>query len=108
VSFVKMFDMEMHKLFAIVHEPYRKWAMTFKQRGRDAYLRGVVSQWLEGKSVLLFGLGVCRRVPRYCHSFQGLDQFCLSATIILRIVKNGVFWDVTPCGSCNNRRFRGT
>jgi hypothetical protein len=22
--------------------------------------------------------------------------------------KNGVFWDVTPCGSCKNRRFRGT
>jgi hypothetical protein len=21
-------------------------------------------------------------------------------------MKNGVFWDVTPCGSCNNRRFR--
>jgi hypothetical protein len=21
---------------------------------------------------------------------------------------NGVFWDVTPCGSCNNRRFGGT
>jgi hypothetical protein len=23
-------------------------------------------------------------------------------------LKNGVFWDVTPCGSCKNRRFRGT
>jgi hypothetical protein len=22
--------------------------------------------------------------------------------------KNGVFWDVTPCGSCNSRRFGGT
>jgi hypothetical protein len=21
-------------------------------------------------------------------------------------MKNGVFWDVTPCGSCKNRRFR--
>jgi hypothetical protein len=21
--------------------------------------------------------------------------------------KNGVFWDVTPCGSCKNRRFGG-
>jgi hypothetical protein len=26
---------------------------------------------------------------------------------ILR-VKNGVFWDVAPCGSCKNRRFGGT
>jgi hypothetical protein len=23
-------------------------------------------------------------------------------------LKNGVFWVVTPCGSCKNRRFRGT
>jgi hypothetical protein len=23
-------------------------------------------------------------------------------------IKNGVFWDVTPCGSCKNRGFRGT
>jgi hypothetical protein len=23
-------------------------------------------------------------------------------------LKNGVFWDVTPCGSCKNRRFEGT
>jgi hypothetical protein len=23
-------------------------------------------------------------------------------------MKNGVFWDATPCGSCNNRRFGGT
>jgi hypothetical protein len=24
------------------------------------------------------------------------------------IMKNPVFWDVTPCGSCKNRRFGGT
>jgi hypothetical protein len=23
-------------------------------------------------------------------------------------MKNGVFWDVTPCGSCKNRRFGGS
>jgi hypothetical protein len=23
-------------------------------------------------------------------------------------LKNGVFWDVMPCGSCRNRRFGGT
>jgi hypothetical protein len=23
-------------------------------------------------------------------------------------MKNGVFWDVTPCGSCKNRCFEGT
>jgi hypothetical protein len=26
--------------------------------------------------------------------------------IILK-VKNAVFWDMTPCGSCKNRRFGG-
>jgi hypothetical protein len=26
----------------------------------------------------------------------------------LLILKNGVFWVVTPCGSCKNRRFGGT
>jgi hypothetical protein len=26
----------------------------------------------------------------------------------LQQMKNGVFWDVTPCGSCKNRRFGGT
>jgi hypothetical protein len=23
-------------------------------------------------------------------------------------IKNAVFWNITPCGSSNNRRFRGT
>jgi hypothetical protein len=23
-------------------------------------------------------------------------------------LKNGVFWEITPCGSCKNRRFGGT
>jgi hypothetical protein len=26
----------------------------------------------------------------------------------LLAIKNGVFWVVTPCGSCQNRRFGGT
>jgi hypothetical protein len=28
--------------------------------------------------------------------------------IISKPIKNGVFWDVTPCGSYKNRRFGGT
>jgi hypothetical protein len=27
---------------------------------------------------------------------------------IIILLRNGVFWDVTPCGSCKYRRFRGT
>jgi hypothetical protein len=30
------------------------------------------------------------------------------ATETYSLMKNGVFWDVTPCGSCKNRRFGGT
>jgi hypothetical protein len=26
----------------------------------------------------------------------------------IRELKNGVFWNATPCGSCKNRRFGGT
>jgi hypothetical protein len=26
----------------------------------------------------------------------------------MTVLKNGVFWDITPCGSCKNRRFGGT
>jgi hypothetical protein len=33
---------------------------------------------------------------------------CSSCCQSLSVMKNGVFWDVTPCGSCNNRRFGGT
>jgi hypothetical protein len=31
----------------------------------------------------------------------------VSAVMDIKL-KNGVFWDVTPCGSCKNRRFGGT
>jgi hypothetical protein len=27
---------------------------------------------------------------------------------VKEMLKNGVFWHVTPCGSCKNRRFEGT
>jgi hypothetical protein len=30
------------------------------------------------------------------------------STVTMQYVKNGVFWDVTPCGSCKNQSFGGT
>jgi hypothetical protein len=33
------------------------------------------------------------------------ERFEVFTTVTM---KNGVFWDVTPCGSCKNRPFRGT
>jgi hypothetical protein len=62
--------------------------------------------------------------PRPLFTFLSLYQsnfavrFCLcpkNLNIVVRFevftavtMKNGVFWDVTPCGSCKNRRFGGT
>jgi hypothetical protein len=35
-------------------------------------------------------------------------QFVRFEVFLAVTMKNGVFWDVTPCGSCKNRRFGGT
>jgi hypothetical protein len=45
----------------------------------------------------------CPRSPRI---WQLLRCSGVSETKV--ILKNAVFWDVTPCGSCKNRRFGGT
>jgi hypothetical protein len=37
--------------------------------------------------------------------FNNLLRFEVYTAVTM---KNGVFWDVTPCGSCENRRFGGT
>jgi hypothetical protein len=34
----------------------------------------------------------------------GVSSLTITKT---KIKKNAVFWDVTPCGSCKNRRFEG-
>jgi hypothetical protein len=35
------------------------------------------------------------------------DRGVFHSARIYQMMKNGVFWDVTPCGSCKNRRFGG-
>jgi hypothetical protein len=37
------------------------------------------------------------------HNYYVRFEFFTAVTL-----KNGVFWDVTPCGCCKNRRFGGT
>jgi hypothetical protein len=47
----------------------------------------------------------------YCYSEQdatGISQTDISTRYQSRNKKNGVLWDVTPCGSCKNRRLGGT
>jgi hypothetical protein len=37
------------------------------------------------------------------------DQSCVKFEVFTAVtMKNGVYWDVTPCGSCRNRHFGGT
>jgi hypothetical protein len=43
-------------------------------------------------------------------SVTGLSRLILCTILGFHavIMKNAVFWDVTPCGPCKNRRFGGT
>jgi hypothetical protein len=52
-----------------------------------------------------------------CHPFGRTSSLHLHSILKMEAVgcsdklitmKNGVFWVVTPCGSCKNRRFGGT
>jgi hypothetical protein len=45
--------------------------------------------------------------PSHIPWFAGTNNWWKVQFILLIIQKNGVFWDVTPCGSCKNRRFGG-
>jgi hypothetical protein len=36
------------------------------------------------------------------------DHFARFEVFTVVTMKNAAFWDVTPCGSCKNRRFGGT
>jgi hypothetical protein len=48
------------------------------------------------------GAGYCGLGIRHCE----LADKCLNKA--MKTLKNAVFWNVTPCGSCSNRRFEGT
>jgi hypothetical protein len=52
-------------------------------------------------------------VQKWAHSLNGfilLTVFTLVRFEVFTAVtmKNGVFWEVMPCGSCKSRRFGGT
>jgi hypothetical protein len=58
-----------------------------------------------------------RSIENYCFHLQGRwNQEKQAASLVFFVryevftavtIKNGVFWDVAPCGSCKNRRFGG-
>jgi cytidine deaminase len=49
----------------------------------------------------------CHAVLNYIGHLISVD-ICKIEVFTAVTMKNGVFWDVTPCGSCKNRRFEGT
>jgi hypothetical protein len=54
------------------------------------------------------GRDSCLRTPDSDLSREN-TVFCVRFQVFTAVtMKNGVFWDVTPCGSCKNRRFGGT
>jgi hypothetical protein len=72
------------------------------------------------QKIVFFHWVACHKIdPSHgCHQelWPGRQKVCLHTEVqgILQHagwknrLKNGVFWDVTPCGSCKNRRFRRT
>jgi hypothetical protein len=61
---------------------------------------------------------VYAQMQRYVRIHNNEDHFVLALKTANGLVRfevfravtmqNGVFWDVTPCGPCKNRRFGGT
>jgi hypothetical protein len=43
---------------------------------------------------------------KYMLFLRSVRRLLVTASVVS--MKNGVFWVVTPCGSCKNRRFGGT
>jgi hypothetical protein len=60
----------------------------------------VVISWIGGEKIRQDGGQCTGRTTEESHfdSQKGQEIF----------LKNGIFWYVTPCGSCKNRRFGGT
>jgi hypothetical protein len=77
-----------------------------KKRVRGEVRDGSFSGERRGNILLgLHGLAIraVRKCRRYRTASSGRFEVFTAVTM-----KNGVFWDITPCGSCKNQRFRGT
>jgi hypothetical protein len=64
-------------------------------------VNGDVEPWMDLTTLVIY-IGIVRSI-RY-KKFNNVRFEVFTAVTM----KNGVFWDVTPCGSCKNRRFGGT
>jgi hypothetical protein len=88
--------------------------------GRCASLQNALQNWKKlwkqctdsGGEVVSLSINVLKIK---CGFFLGRPRtyrqicFCVRFEVFTAVtMKNGVFWVVTPCGSCKNRRFGGT
>jgi hypothetical protein len=53
-----------------------------------------------------YGLSIKHKYIQYVSYAETYSAFLQLK--LLQKLKHGVFWDVTPCGPCKNRRFKGT
>jgi WD40 repeat protein len=67
----------------------------------------VMSMVYEGHTDMVRSIAV---EPKGQYMVSGSDDLTVKGKISANqlTMKNGVFWDVTPCGSCKNRRFGET
>jgi hypothetical protein len=76
---------------------------------RVALVRTDVSEELSASFIRLTRideLGTTLAVTSNRYTLRRMRRLLVTASVVP--MKNGVFWDVTPCGSCKNRRVGGT
>jgi hypothetical protein len=80
---------------------YLLYGYSFGNSSFDPEIRG---------QILLRNISRLQRKTRYHIPGGGNTQrkIVRFEVFMAMTMKNGVFWDVTPCGSCKNRRFGGT
>jgi hypothetical protein len=100
---------------------HKSWGLISPISGSGSV--GILGLRTKDKGVCLFLLFISRQgaCPKSRFPASGYNPHCISRTHISLeeiakledvinkvILKNAAFWDVTPCGSCKNRRFIGT
>jgi hypothetical protein len=85
-----------------------------RERGREINFFQIFKMlWnLQGMGILI----LYYVTSRFATNLKSLDSSLEGCTVLVQTahltfiakIKNAVFWDVTPCSSCKNRRFGGT
>jgi hypothetical protein len=81
---------------------------TLRENTKSMILSTLMMEAIRSSETLVPTKAIRRHIPedgiRHSHRREKLKSYKLR----IRSIKNGVFWDVTPRGSCKNRRFGGT